>query len=213
MTKDTGDDKVTPINSRRKTNATAKVSKQVENIREGKTPEGKPKPAPKKKGRTVALGLRTVKVNNFNFAPEKAGDKLVERADLSLEILLEEKDIDDVVSCRRNPLETLWDKNGEPNLRELEGGLPLDLRVEGKATFNLLNRDKDEALEFEGAVLKKVRIEPMIGFKATLRCQVRVDPTGNMEELAALRIAEKCSFSFRGTGASEDPETQGQLNV
>lgn len=206
---------VTSIDSRRKTNNTAKTAKAVEAIREGKVPPAAAKQAPKpkagKKGRAVALSRRTVNVTNMNFSPEAAGDKLVERADLSLEVLLEEDDIEDVVHTRGNPLQVLWDKAGEPQLREL-GKLALDLKVVGDCKLGLVNGD-DEPMEFEKAVLKKVTIEPMIGFKATMYCQVRVDPTGHLEDLAALVIDRKCTFAFKGAGAPEKEDTQGKLDV
>lgn len=200
---------VTSIDSRRKTNNTAKVAKQVEAIREGKTPPA-PKAKASKKGRAVALSRRTVNVTNLNFSPEAAGDKLVERADLSLEVLLEQDDIEDIVSTRGNPLQVLWDKAGEPQLREL-GKLALDLKVVGDCKLGLVNGD--EPMEFEKAVLKKVTVEPMIGFKATMYCQVRVDPTGHLEDLAALVIDRKCTFAFKGAGAAEQDDGQGKLNV
>lgn len=172
----------------------------------------KAKAAPKsKKGRAVAISRRTVNVTNMNFSPEKAGDKLVERADLSLELLLEEDDIEDVVFTRDNPLKVLWNKDGEPQLRELDTSLGLDLKVEGLCKLGLVNGDED--MEFEGAVLKKVRIEPMLGFKATMTCQVRVDPTDKLDELAALVIDRKCTFAFRGAGVPEKDDGQGKLNV
>jgi hypothetical protein len=207
---------VTSIDSRRKTNNTAKTAKAVEAIREGKAPppaaaKQAPKPKAGKKGRAVALSRRTVNVTNMNFSPEAAGDKLVERADLSLEVLLEEDDIEDVVHTRGNPLQVLWDKAGEPQLREL-GKLALDLKVVGDCKLGLVNGD-DEPMEFEKAVLKKVTIEPMIGFKATMYCQVRVDPTGHLEDLAALVIDRKCTFAFKGAGAPEKEDTQGKLDV
>lgn len=202
---------VTSIDSRRKTNNTAKTAKAVENIREGKTPEGKPKPAPKKKGRSLAIGRRTVSVSNMNFSPEAAGDKLVERVDLSLEILLERDDIEDVVLTRGNPLQVLWDKNGEPQLRELDRWLTLDLKVQGACHLGLAK--EDDEIEFDPAVLKKVRIEPMLGFKATMTCQVRVDPTDHLEELAQMVIDRKATFSFQGVGVQEKEDTQGKLNV
>jgi hypothetical protein len=197
------DDKVTTLDSRRKTNNTAKTAKAVEAIRAGKG---------KKKPREVSLGLRTAKVKNLNFSPEKAGDKLVERADLSLEFLIEEADVPAVVFTRGNPLQVLWDGKGEPQLREVPI-LALDLRVVGEATFNMENRDDDDAMTFEDAVMKKATFEPMLGRKGVLRCQVRVDPTDSLEELAALVIEGKCKFSFVGAGAAEDEDDQGKLNV
>lgn len=166
----------------------------------------------KGKAREVVLPLRTAKVRNMNFAPEKAGDKLVERADMSLEFLIEERDVPAVIHTRGNPLQVLWDGKGEPQLREVPV-LSLDLRVVGEATFNMENRDEDDAMTFEDAVLKKATFEPMLGRKGTLRCQVRVDPTDKMDELAALVIEGKCAFSFAGSGAAEDEDEQGKLNV
>jgi hypothetical protein len=204
---------VTSIDSRRKTNNTAKTAKAVETIREGKAPAAAPAPKAKtsKKGRHVAIGRRTVAVNNMNFSPEAAGDKLVERVDLSLEVLLERDDIEDVVLTRGNPLQVLWDKNGEPQLRELDRWLTLDLKVVGVAQLGLVK--EDDEIEFEAAVLKKVRIEPMLGFKATMTCQVRVDPTDHLEELAQMVIDRKATFSFTGAGVQEKADGQGKLDV
>lgn len=168
---------------------------------------------PSKPKRAVSLGLRTVLVTNLNFSPELAGDKLVERVDLSLEVLLEKEDVPGIVLTRGNPLQVLWDKNGEPQLREL-GKLSLDLLIEGKARFGAAAADSDDMLEFEPAILKKCSIEPMLAFKATMRCQVRVDPKGYLEDLAELVIDKKCAFSFTGQGATEsDGEPQGDLAV
>lgn len=215
MSKDTKDTKppgtVTAIDSRRRTNNKAKTARAVEKIREGK-------PSRAKKERLVELDLRTAKVKNLNFSPEKAGDKLVERADLSLEFLIEEADVPAVIHTRGNPLQVLWDGKGEPQLREVPI-LALDLRAVGTATFNMENRDEEDGMEFEDAVLKKATFEPMLGRKGTLRCQVRVDPTDRMDELAALVIEGKCAFSFSGSGANEGGDAtegkdgQAKLNV
>lgn len=176
-------------------------------------------PAKKKGGgvrkpkRVLVLGLRTVLITNLNFSPEIAGDKLVERADLSLEVLLEKDDIPGIVLVRGNPLQVLWDKNGEPQLREL-GKLALDLKIDGTARFGLASGDEEDMMSFEGAVLKKVAIEPMLGFKATMRCQVRVNPAMHLEELASLVIERKGAFSFEGHGTqASEPDPQEKLAV
>lgn len=164
-----------------------------------------------KKARAVVLARREVKVHNLNFSPELSGDKLVERADLTLEFLAEEDDISELLNTRGNPLQVLWDKNGEPQLRELDGPLALDLKILGECQLESVNGDIVRM--FERATLKKVKLLPMLGFKASVTCQIRVDPTDNLEWLAELVIARKCVMDFAGEGAAEKDTGQGKLNV
>lgn len=151
-----------------------------------------------------------MKVTNLNFKPEKHGDELKERADMSLEVLLEADDIDDIVDTRGNPLQALWSKTGEPNLRELD---TLALAIKAEGTCSLGSVHGDTLHEFEGAVLKKVVVEPMMGHKATMRCQVRVDPTGRLEDLADLVIAEQALFAFSGGQMPPEASKQNSLEV
>jgi len=163
------------------------------------------------KKRSIHLPRRQVRMTNLNFQPEKAGDALVERADLSFEVLLDETDIGQILLTRGNPLRVLWDKDGEPVLRELDKPIALDLKLEG--TLTLQEIGGVSALVFPTAVLKKCALEPMIARKATLTCQVRVDPTGMLEELGQMRIREDCSLEFDGSGESEKDDSQGQMPV
>lgn len=174
--------------------------------------EGAPSQPPPKKGREIRIKRRTVNVTNMNFSPEKAGDKKVERVDMSLEVLLEEADIPEFVHTRDNPLKVLWDKNGDPNLLELDKTIQLDLKVEGVAKFGLVN-GTDQDMRFKRAILKKASIEPRAPFKAILKCQVRVDPAGFLEQLGALVIDGRAAFSFAGAGIPESDDGQGELRV
>lgn len=163
------------------------------------------------KKRAINLARRQVKMTNLNFQPEKAGDDLVERADLSFEVLLDETDIGQVLSTRGNPLKILWDKDGEPALNDLGAAIALDLKVDGTLTLQAVGGISE--LAFTGAILKKLKLEPIIGRKAKLYCQVRVDPTGVLEELGQMRIREECAFAYAGSGAAEKDTSQQQMNV
>lgn len=150
-------------------------------------------------------------MTNLNFSPEKSGEELVERADLSFELMLDEQDIAQVLAVRGNALKILWDKDGELALTELPAPLVLELEAEGTLLVGYVGLD--EALEFEGARLKKCKLEPMYGCKATLTCQVRVDPTGQLEELGQLRVREDCMWGFVGRGVAPPASKQEGLKL
>lgn len=159
----------------------------------------------------IELNSRTAKCTNLNFAPEKSGDELVERVDMSLEFLAEAEDLNQLVRLEDGDAsEVLFGSNGHPQLLDL-GLLRLDLKAEGVASISPKGTRSVKA--FEGAVLKKVQVEPMIGRKASIRCQVRIDPTGRLEQLAKIRIDEQCQFAFSGAGVLASNTGQTQMAV
>ncbi len=162
--------------------------------------------------RSINLARRQVRMTNLNFQPEKSGDDLVERSDLSFEILLDESDIGQVLATRGNPLRVLWDKDGEVTLRELGDALKLDLQLVGRLTLAEVGGNGSE-LVFESAKLKKCKLTPMIGHKASLECQVRVDPTGMLEDLGRMRVREDCVLAFNGGAESEKSEDQQEIKL
>lgn len=159
----------------------------------------------------IELKGRTAKCTNLNFSPEKAGDELVERVDLSLEFLAEADDLNQLVRLADGDAsEVLFDGAGNPQLLDL-GLLRLEVKAEGTASINAKSA---RALKtFGDAVLKKISIEPMMGRKAAVKCQVRIDPTGNLEQLGKIRIDEACQFAFSGEGAPTDDAGQQGLEV
>src|SRR5690606_16994961 len=85
----------------------------------------------KSETRKISISKRQVQVKNLNFSPEKNGEELVERADVSLRILLEAEDLDAIVASRTDPAsELLFDAEGHPTLTEAMT-LPLELQAEG----------------------------------------------------------------------------------
>ncbi len=149
-----------------------------------------------------ALSSRQVKVTNLNFQPEKAGDELAERVDMSIEMLLEETDVAAIVRTTVDtPKAILWDDNGYPALLDAVR-IPLNTKAWGRAVFGS-TRSEEDGYEYEEATLKKLVIEPMINYQAKLTCQVRIDPTGTLEELGAMRIAQSAIFSFAGVGLKD----------
>ena len=69
-------------------------------------------------------------------------------------------------------------------------------------------------LEFEGAKLKKIKLTPFIDRQAEVKCQVRVNPTGNLEQLGHIRITEACVVAFTGAGIEKGKnKDQTELEV
>lgn len=162
-----------------------------------------------KKPHVINLRRREAQFRNLNFQPEKAGEELVERADLDFEILLEEDEVEMVMVTRGNVLQVLWDKDGEPQMRDVED-IQIELTAEGKLEIG--NVGSDSVFDFEPAKLKKLKLTPLMGRVASLRLQVRVDPTGYLDRLGKLRIKQRVKFGFLGRGATEDGGEQ-KLNL
>ena len=160
--------------------------------------------------RTLNLKLRQAKVTNLNFSPEKAGEELVERVDLSVTFTVLDLDIPEVLNAKSNPLKLLWETDGTLAFRELEM-VTLDFEAEGELRIGF----NDESLTvFENAKIKKFKVFPHIDRQAQIKCQVRVDPTGNLERLGQIRINEDCVLQFEGYGVERGKnKNQGELVV
>src|SRR5690606_27060506 len=125
--------------------------------------------------RKISISKRQVQVKNLNFSPEKNGEELVERADLSVRILLEPEDLDQLVMSKTDPASTLlFDAEGHPTLSECQL-LPLDLQADGALVLG--STKENVSLKFKSAKLKKCSVRLMFGPKAELACQFRVDPS------------------------------------
>lgn len=152
--------------------------------------------------RKISISKRQVQVKNLNFSPEKNGEELVERADLSVRILLEEADLDALVQSKTDPSSTLlFDSEGHPALPECML-LPLDLQAAGALVLGSVK--ENVSLKFKSAKLKKCSVRLMFGPKAELACQFRVDPSGALEALAQLVISKAAILTF--TGEAELPD-------
>lgn len=171
-------------------------------------------PAPKKKaapeGREIKLSKRQVKMTNLNFSPEKAGTELVERVDLSLQMILTTADLDLFLESRTElPSRLLFDEEGNPAIPAATE-FPLELQASGSCTFGPTGSKTANA--FKNAVLKKCHLELMFGHQATLSCQIRVAPGGHLDELGKLVIEKQALFSFNGAAElDEDADEQEEL--
>ncbi len=156
--------------------------------------------ATQKGKRSIDLKRRPATVTNLNFSPEKAGkDQLVERVDLSITFRVLDLDIDEVVNTKGNPLKVLWTNDGSLMFRELDM-ITLEFKAEGTLEIGLTD---ESLLSFENAKIGKFKVYPYIGRQAEIKCQVRIDPTGSLEELGDIRIHEDCIFSFSGYGVEK----------
>ncbi len=163
-----------------------------------------------KSKRSIILKLRQAEFTNLNFQPEKAGkDQLVERADLSLIFVVKDMEIDELVSAKGNPLKLLWHTDKTVMFREIKS-FAVDFEAEGTLTIGISD---EHTIAFENAKLKKVRITPHIELQAEIKCQVRIDPTGNLEALGQMRIHQDCVVAFSGTGIEKDNGGQKSLDV
>lgn len=160
--------------------------------------------ASSKKARKINLKLRQCDFKNLNFQPEKAGEELVERADLSLVFRVKDMEIDELVSAKGNPLQLLWHKDKTVMFRDIK---TLEVGIEAEGTLSIGISD-EHMIEFDNAKLKKVKITPHVELQAEIKCQVRVDPTGNLEELGQMRITEDCVMSFTGAEAEKDDKQE-----
>lgn len=165
--------------------------------------------ATQKSKRTIVLKLRQAEFKNLNFQPEKAGDDLVERADLSLTFVIKDMEIDELISAKGNPLKLLWHSDKTVMFREIKT-LALDFEAEGTFTIGI---NDEQTITFENAKLKKVRITPHIELQAEVKCQVRIDPTGNLEALGQMRIQQDVVIAFSGAGIEKGSDNQQKLDV
>jgi len=161
-----------------------------------------------KNNRGINLKLRAAECTNLNFQPEKAGDTEVERTDLTRKFVIKDMEIDDLVSAKGNPLKLLWHSDKTVMFREIKD-FALSLEAESMLSIGLTD---ETILTFENAKLKKVVISPHVELQAAIKCQVRIDPTGNLEELGQIRIHRDCVIAFNGHGV-EKGKDQSELDV
>ena len=171
---------------------------------------GKQKKTPAPDGREIKLAKRQVKMTNLNFSPEKAGTELVEKVDLSMQMVLTTADLDAFLETRTKlPSELLFDEEGNPAF-PAAAAFPLELQAGGSCTFAPTGAKSGNA--FKNAVLKRCHLELMFGRQATLSCQIRVAPGGHLDELGKLVIEKQALFSFSGSAEpDEDSDEQEEL--
>ncbi len=163
-----------------------------------------------KSRRSLDLKLRPATVTNLNFSPEKEGKELVERVDLSLTFRVLDMDVDEIVNTKSNPLKLLWANDGTLQFRELDM-ITLDFEAEGTLEIGLTD---ETVLVFENAKIRKFKVFPHIDRQAEIQCQVRIDPTGALEELGQIRIHQDCVLSFSGYGVQKGKnKDQAELEV
>ncbi len=165
---------------------------------------------PVKRKRSLDLKLRQATVTNLNFSPEKSGKELVERVDLSITFRVLDMDIDEVLNTKGNPLDILWAKDGTLQFRELDV-ITLDFEAEGELEIGLTD---ETVLKFENAKIRKFKVFPHVDRQAEIKCQVRIDPTGALEQLGQIRIHQDCVLSFSGYGVEKGKnKDQKELEV
>lgn len=175
----------------------------------------KPKVLPTPEGREIVLKSRQAKFTNLNLKPEASGKDLIARADLSIEFLVADKDVAQVVHVEEgvDVLEILWNSDGDPRLLELGGAFELDFKAQGSCRIGPL---RGEGSAFDVATLKKITVAINLKHELVVHAQLRVDPTGELEMLQRLQLARTCKFSFKGAvlvnaGPDEDdPNDDGQ---
>lgn len=167
--------------------------------------------------REIKLKVRPVIVTNVNLKPERHGHELVERVDVSIECVLHRDEISQFLKTvsGEKPTDLFWNENGDPELVELDGSFPLALKAVGTAKIGYT---KDTAKEFGTGTLKKIAIEPMMDHKATMRCQVRVDPESYVNMLSRIQVERAAKFGFEGVvdekpEQGEEGEAQAELPV
>lgn len=175
----------------------------------------KPKVLPTPEGREIVLKSRQAKITNVNSKPEQHGKELAPRVDVSIEFIVADVDVDQIINVEGRS-SVLWNSKGEPIFRELgEGLIPLDdLKAQGTGSIGPV-RGSSEKLET--VTLKKVSV--LLGLKneATVHAQLRFDPTGYAELVTRLQCARMCKFSFNGAVLvnagpdDEDPDGQDKL--
>lgn len=153
----------------------------------------------------VNITSRHSKVNHLNDSPEKSGDALHPKMDVSIEFVLEPGELAQFVRTRtgsRSADEIFWDKAGEPCLLDVEEIEP-DFVCQGKVELVSTSNPEDFA-ESDAATLKKLKIKPITGRKCIVHGQVRLDPTNYRESLGQMRLAQECKLSFVGSGAAAE---------
>ena len=166
-----------------------------------------------KSKRGVALDLRQASFSSLNLTTENHGkDQKVPRVDVSMQFLVQDVDMPEILDCKGNALETLWHSDGTPTFRELKGSIALTTKVEGVVELGLT--DEHVAL-FPKAMLKAVKVTPLMKYQAEVTCQVRVDPTDHLPLLEDLLVAGKGVMAFVGDENVNDdkPENQEKLDV
>ncbi len=158
------------------------------------------------KNRVVNLARRPATLSNLNLSPEKSGDDLVDRVDLSLKFNVKDNDIDQLIASARPLKDVFWDGEGDlimDNIGPIISGIETEGTVEiGTSVSNMLT--------FEGAKLKKLKVQVFIEHQAEAKCQIRIDPTGHHEELAEMRLAQDVVITYQGKGKDD---SQGELTV
>lgn len=171
----------------------------------------KPKVLPTPEGREIVLRSRQAKVTNFNLKPEVHGKDLLSRADLSIEFLVADADVKQIVACDGDVLELLWNKKtGEPRLSELGGKIPFAFKAQGSGRVGPL---RGEGAEFDVMTLKNVSAEVNLKRELVVCAQLRIDPTSHLEMLERCHVARTLKFSFNGAvlvNASPDEGDDGQ---
>lgn len=154
----------------------------------------------------IQLSKRTAKVTNLNVKPERHGDELEKRVDISLEIVVDHAEIGLLVRTRwDDAAKVLWDDKGHPQFLDIEE-LYVDRVIEGECVLGIHNHDA--TLTFEEATMKKIRLRQMLNRQASLAFQVRIDPTGCSEELLDMQADERCVFAF--TASAETPTSENE---
>lgn len=142
----------------------------------------------------IVLPKRTARVTNLNSKPERHGDEREKRVDLSLEVVLDHREVDPIVRTRWDDASrVLWDDKGEPQFLDV-AELDVDIVARGVAILGLHNHP--DVYEFDDAVIKRVKLKPLLDRKASMSFQVRVDPTGRFEDLGQMQADEVCQFAF-----------------
>jgi len=120
------------------------------------------------KKRSVNLPLVQAKVSNLNFKPEKHGDEFQPRADVSLEFLVRDEDVDEFVNVKSNPLKVLWHRDGSPMFRELgDAGIPIGLKAQGTAR---IGASEEALLEFDTSTMKALASPRRPGIRRSIPC-------------------------------------------
>lgn len=163
---------------------------------------------PKKSKRKINLELRQAKISNLNLKPEKHGQDLQPRIDISVGFVVKDMEIDELISCKGNPLKLLWHKDKTVMFREIKS-FDVDFEAVGTLTIGVTD---EHTVEFENAKLKKIEITPFIELQAGVKCQIRVDPTGHLEALDEMLIQQDCLVAFSGAEADKQ-DSQKKLDV
>lgn len=200
--------------------STAQIMDEINNHLDEPKTTARPPGKPKNGQALINLSKRQVNVTNLNFSPERNGEDKVARIDLSMEVLLEADDIPQFLMGDRAAdmvdgaiISELWDEEGTPRLPGVSD-IRLCTKVAGYARIGSAKGKAKDMIEFKNGVLKKCILELMLAHKAKLRCQVRVDPTGYLNEIEQMVIAETAQFAFTGEALPpEGDDGQGELAV